>query len=93
MSALEGKHAPYIGEAAHQIEIEVRLEDWLRRLQTVVTTFIGVQAQSIFTQGHTFGHYHQRMRMQAIARLQKKHPVCSISAGNTGIKLVKTIAT
>ncbi|MNM66952.1 hypothetical protein D3C81_784610 [compost metagenome] len=65
----------YIRQAAHQIQIEVGLEDRLVRLPPVVRTFIAVQAQTTRVQGHAFGHDHQCMGVQTIPCAQQDDPI------------------
>ncbi|MND91187.1 hypothetical protein D3C80_832990 [compost metagenome] len=89
---LKGEHAPDIGKTAHQVEVEVGLEDRLANLQVIVTAFIGVQAQSVGVQGQALGHDHQGVGMQAITGAQEQHPVCRVGPGDPRIELVKTVA-
>ncbi|MNJ54772.1 hypothetical protein D3C77_502280 [compost metagenome] len=88
----EGQHPADIGQATHQIEVEVRLENRLRRREVVIGAFIGVQAQAVGTQSHTLGHDHQGMLMHTVASTQQKEPVSLVVIVQPQVELGK-IAT
>ncbi|MNZ99002.1 hypothetical protein D3C78_1183100 [compost metagenome] len=79
LGAIECQHASHVGQTAHQVEVEIRLEDRLAGLQVVVAALVGVQTGCAGPQGHTLGHDHQGMWMQTVTGLQQVDPVSLIS--------------
>ncbi|MNN02578.1 hypothetical protein D3C81_1152420 [compost metagenome] len=67
---VERQLATYVRQAAHQIEIEIGLEDRMTRFTPIVCTFIAVQTQTVGIQCHALGHDHQCVGMKAIPRTQ-----------------------
>ncbi|MNJ60811.1 hypothetical protein D3C77_565700 [compost metagenome] len=74
-TGIECQYTPHIGQAAHQVEVEIRLEDRVRGRKIIVGTFIDVQTPTVAAQSHPLGQDHQRMSVQAITSAQQKQPI------------------
>ncbi|MNC32888.1 hypothetical protein D3C75_812630 [compost metagenome] len=88
---VECQQTAYIGHAAHQIQVEVRLEDRACRREGVMTTFVAVQAGAICTQCHALSHDHQGVLMQTVARSQQVDPLSLVIAGQPMVDLGEVI--
>ncbi|MNQ96778.1 hypothetical protein D3C85_1123960 [compost metagenome] len=72
--ALECQRSPHVGIAAHQVQVEVRLEGRLGRLPLMQPTFVAVQTGNRARQRNAFSHDQQGRRHQPITGTQQIEP-------------------
>ncbi|MNN33103.1 hypothetical protein D3C81_1468430 [compost metagenome] len=65
--AIKSQRAPHIGVAAHQINIEVRLKHWLRRLTVHPCRFIAVHTSQAGQHRNALGKHQQCRLTEAIS--------------------------
>ncbi len=88
---VECQYAPYIRQAAHQVEVEVRLEDGCCRAQPVMATFVDIDAGPL-AKCHALAHDRQSMGHQAVASAQQQDPVGIVGTRQARLQLGQAIA-